>query len=71
MILFVYGTLLNARVLDRMAGLKGLHQRLRPARLVGFSRVYLRGTPFPTLVRLAGGAGDGALLRVTGAPLAR
>ena len=71
MILFVYGTLLNGRVLDRMAGVKGLHRRLRPARLAGFSRVYLRGTPYPTLVALAGGAVDGALLRVTGAPLAR
>ncbi len=70
MILFVYGTLLDARVLDRMAGVKGLHRRLRPARLSGFLRVFLRGTPYPTLVRRAG-AVDGALLRVTGAPLAR
>jgi len=71
LILFVYGTLLDARVLDRMAGVRGLHRRLRPARLAGFTRVYLRGTPYPTLVRRAGATVDGALLRVTGAPLAR
>lgn len=70
MILFVYGTLLDARVLRRMAGVKGLERRLRPARLAGFRRVHLRGTPYPTLLRGAGEV-QGALLRVSGAPLAR
>lgn len=71
MILFLYGTLLDARVLDRMAGVKGLHRRLRPARLAGFRRVFLRGTPYPTLVPRRGGVVDGALLRVCGTPLVR
>jgi gamma-glutamylcyclotransferase (GGCT)/AIG2-like uncharacterized protein YtfP len=68
--LFLYGTLLDAGMLERMAGQKGLALRLRPARLEGFVRVHLRGTPYPCLVPGAG-AVKGALLRVSGAALAK
>ncbi len=71
MIIFVYGTLLDTATLDAKAGVKGLHRRLRPARLAGYARVFLRGTPYPTLVPRAAWAVQGALLRVSGAPLAR
>ena len=47
---FVYGTLLDARVFARFAGHAPL-RRAVPARLVGWRRVALRGTPYPTLVR--------------------
>lgn len=68
--LFLYGTLLEGRVLERMAGVPGLARRLRPARLPGFVRVRLRGTAYPTLLP---GAGEvrGALLRVCAPALAR
>lgn len=68
--LFLYGTLLDDRVLERMAGVKGLARRLRPARAAGYARVHLRGTPYPTLIPGAGEV-QGALLRVGGAALAR
>jgi gamma-glutamylcyclotransferase (GGCT)/AIG2-like uncharacterized protein YtfP len=69
--LFLYGTLLRPAVLDRMAGQPGLARRLRPARLEGWTRVALRGTPYPTLLRAPGTATEGALLRCGAAALAR
>lgn len=69
--LFLYGTLLDPAVLARVAGRRGLARRLVPARLAGWRRVALRGTPYPTLLRAAGAATDGALLRVGPAALAR
>ncbi len=68
--MFLYGTLLDGRVLERMAGQSGLARRLRPALLSGFVRVHLRGTPYPTLIP---GVGEvrGALLRVSGPALVR
>jgi gamma-glutamylcyclotransferase (GGCT)/AIG2-like uncharacterized protein YtfP len=69
--LFLYGTLLRPAVLDRMAGERGLARRLRPARLPGFARVMLRGTPYPTLRRDPGAVTVGALLRCGPAALAR
>lgn len=70
MLLFLYGTLLEGRVLEREAGVKGLSRGLRPARLAGHRRVHVRGTPYPTLLP---GPGEvrGALLLLSGAPLAR
>lgn len=68
--LFLYGTLLDGSVLERMAGQPGLARRLWPALLRGFRRVYLRGTPYPTLVP-APGEVRGALLRVSWPALAR
>ena len=63
---FVYGTLLDPRIFARFAGRAAL-RRARPARLAGWCRVVLRGTPYPTLTR---GAGEvaGLLLPRLGAP---
>jgi gamma-glutamylcyclotransferase (GGCT)/AIG2-like uncharacterized protein YtfP len=71
MILFVYGTLLDPGILARVSGEAGLAGRLRPARLEGWRRVFLRGTPYPTLVPWHGGLVEGAVLRVGDAALAR
>lgn len=71
MILFLYGTLLRPAVLERMAGQRGLARRLRPARLPGWARVTLRGTPYPTLVPRPGAATEGAVLRCGPAARAR
>lgn len=61
--LFLYGTLLDPRVLARQSGESGLARRLSPARLQGWARVRLRGTPYPTLVRRPGTTTLGAVLR--------
>jgi gamma-glutamylcyclotransferase (GGCT)/AIG2-like uncharacterized protein YtfP len=71
MMLFLYGTLLAPAVLARMSGEPALARRLRPARLAGWRRVHLRGTPYPTLVRDAASAVEGAVVRVGPAALAR
>jgi gamma-glutamylcyclotransferase (GGCT)/AIG2-like uncharacterized protein YtfP len=70
-ILFVYGTLLDAGVLARVSGEPALACRLVPARLDGWRRVFLRGTPYPTVVQAPGSAVEGAVLRVGRAALAR
>lgn len=70
MLLFLYGTLLDGAVLERMAGVKGLSRRLRPARLAGYRRVHLRGTAYPTLIPGPGEV-QGALLRISGPALVR
>lgn len=69
--LFLYGTLLDARTLARHSGERGLPRRLRPARLVGWRRVMLRGTPYPTLLRDPAGVVAGALCRPGAAALRR
>jgi gamma-glutamylcyclotransferase (GGCT)/AIG2-like uncharacterized protein YtfP len=51
--IFVYGTLLDARVLARFAG-RGAFRRAVPAQLRGWRCVGLRGTPYPTLLRAPG-----------------
>ena len=71
MMLFLYGTLLDPGVLARMSGDPALPRRMAPARLAGWRRVHLRGTPYPTLVQQAGAAVEGAVLRVGDAALAR
>lgn len=68
---FLYGTLLDPGVLERMAGRRGLARRLRPARLPGYRRAALRGTPYPTLFRDPRAATDGAVLRLGPAAMAR
>jgi gamma-glutamylcyclotransferase (GGCT)/AIG2-like uncharacterized protein YtfP len=60
--LFVYGTLLDATLVRRLTGQPA---NARPARLAGFRRVRLRGTPYPTLAR-GRGTVYGAVLRVDG-----
>lgn len=63
MIVFVYGTLLDPDVLARMSGEPCPPRRLRPARLAGWRRVFLRGTPYPTLIEDAVAIVEGAVLR--------
>ncbi|MBW6400992.1 gamma-glutamylcyclotransferase [Roseomonas sp. HJA6] len=58
-------------MLARVSGEPGLVRRLAPARLAGWRRVFLRGTPYPTLIGDADEAVDGAVLRVGPAILAR
>jgi gamma-glutamylcyclotransferase (GGCT)/AIG2-like uncharacterized protein YtfP len=70
-ILFLYGTLLDPGVLARMAGEQALARRMRPARLAGWRRVFLRGTPYPTLLRDPASAVEGAVLRAGDAAFAR
>jgi gamma-glutamylcyclotransferase (GGCT)/AIG2-like uncharacterized protein YtfP len=68
--IFVYGTLLDPRVFARFAGRAPLHRAL-PARLPGFRRVALRGTPYPTLLRGAGEVAGLLLPRLAPAAMAR
>jgi gamma-glutamylcyclotransferase (GGCT)/AIG2-like uncharacterized protein YtfP len=67
---FLYGTLLDPRVFRRMAGTLRPFRRAVPARLPGFRRVAVRGTPYPTLLR---GEGDvsGVIVTLPPVPLAR
>ena len=70
-LLFLYGTLLDPRVLARQSGERGLARRLLPARLDGHARVRLRGMPYPTLVPRPGAQTPGAVLRAGPAALQR
>ncbi|QYU69868.1 gamma-glutamylcyclotransferase [Leptolyngbya sp. 15MV] len=58
--IFIYGTLLDARVFARFAGRAPL-RRATAAVAHGWRRARLRGTPYPTLVR-GPGTVRGALL---------
>jgi gamma-glutamylcyclotransferase (GGCT)/AIG2-like uncharacterized protein YtfP len=69
--LFLYGTLLDPRVLARQAGSRLLARGLVRAWLRGWRRVGLRGTPYPTLVPDAAALTDGAVLRPELAALRR
>lgn len=71
MLLFLYGTLLNPKVLAACSGDERLARRMRPATLAGWRRVALRGTPYPTLVPDPGGRVGGAVVRAGAATLAR
>ncbi len=71
MLLFLYGSLLDPRVLARQSGEPRLARRLRPAVLPDYARRPLRGTPYPTLIRQAGVVTEGALLRAGPAALRR
>jgi gamma-glutamylcyclotransferase (GGCT)/AIG2-like uncharacterized protein YtfP len=68
---FLYGSLLDPAVLHAKAGRRFPGRALRPARLKGWRRVRLRGTPWPMLVRDRRGEVDGLVLRLAGAPLRR
>lgn len=70
--IFLYGTLLDPRVLARHSGDARLaRRRLAVARLAGYRRVTFRGTPYPTLLRATGSVVEGRLLRPTPAVLRR
>lgn len=71
MILFLYGTLLDPGVLARISGERALARRMRPARLPGWRRAFLRGTPYPTLLPDPASAVEGAVLRVGAGALTR
>jgi gamma-glutamylcyclotransferase (GGCT)/AIG2-like uncharacterized protein YtfP len=69
--LFVYGSLLNRKILANRGGQPSLALRLAPARLRGFARVPAREGGFPTLVPARGTEVSGALVSVSAAALAR
>ncbi len=71
MILFLYGTLLDRRVLTRVSGDPLLWRRLVPAILADHRRVLLRGTPYPTLVPAPGERVEGAVLETGPQALSR
>jgi len=69
--IFLYGTLLDVRVLARRSGDARLARRRPvPAALDGHCRVVLRATPYPTLVP-GPGIVQGVLLRPTAEALRR
>jgi hypothetical protein len=67
---FIYGTLLVPRVFARFAG-RGPLRRALPARLAGWRRVVLRGTPYPTLARGEGEVAGLLLPRLAPVAMAR
>jgi gamma-glutamylcyclotransferase (GGCT)/AIG2-like uncharacterized protein YtfP len=67
---FLYGMLLDPITLTRHSG-PTLPARLIPARLIGWRRVTLRGTPWPTLRRDRTAHVTGAVLHLSAAALAR
>jgi len=62
--LFLYGTLLDPRVLAAQSGEAALARRIVPARLPAHRRVFLRGTPYPTLLPDAAAEVDGVVVQV-------
>jgi hypothetical protein len=62
--LFLYGTLLDPSELARRGGVVGLGRRSGPCRLVGWTRVSLRATRWPTLRRQRGGETLGLMLPI-------
>ncbi|WP_268893625.1 gamma-glutamylcyclotransferase family protein [Roseomonas harenae] len=68
--LFLYGTLLDPRVLARESGDSRLPRAMVPAVLPGFARVRFRGTLYPTLIPRRGRWVPGALIRPNPAAMA-
>ncbi len=69
--LFLYGSLLDPRTLERRSGVPGLARRLRPAQILGWRRVVPPGRRYPSLGRVRRGRVDGALLALPAGALAR
>jgi gamma-glutamylcyclotransferase (GGCT)/AIG2-like uncharacterized protein YtfP len=69
MILFLYGTLLDAQTLARRGGVAGLGGMT--ATLTGWRRVTVRHTRYPTLRRARGQAVTGRVVRVPAAAMRR
>jgi gamma-glutamylcyclotransferase (GGCT)/AIG2-like uncharacterized protein YtfP len=69
--LFVYGTLIDPRVLRRVTQQAALTRRALPAAAMDWRLVVLRGTPYPTLVPLPGARTEGILLCPSWSVLAR
>lgn len=59
--LFLWGTLLDRDVLERLLGRRVSARELEPARLPGYQRVAAEKSPYPVLVPAAGAAVDGLL----------
>ena len=69
--LFVYGTLLDPRILAERSGEPALALRMRPATLGGWRRMAGKDGRYPTLVRDRAGRVDGAVLIASAAALRR
>lgn len=69
--IFLYGTLLDPRILALRSGRRGLERGAVPAILLGWRRVALRGGPYPTLIRGRGAPVPGLLLVLRGAAFRR
>lgn len=69
--LFLYGTLLDPATLAARSGNAVLWIRQQPARLPGWQRVRLRGSPYPTLRRYRAGCVAGVVVDVSAPALAR
>jgi gamma-glutamylcyclotransferase (GGCT)/AIG2-like uncharacterized protein YtfP len=65
--LFVYGTLMDEDVLNRVVGRPVPASRVGVAFVDGYRRVYARGSYFPILVAAAGGTVEGRLITGLGA----
>jgi gamma-glutamylcyclotransferase (GGCT)/AIG2-like uncharacterized protein YtfP len=61
---FLYGSLMDPAVFARVAGTAAPLEAARPGLLAGWRRVFLRGTPFPTLLRDPAGSVDGLLAAI-------
>ena len=61
---FLYGTLMDPEVAQRVCGEDRFVRAARPALLPGWRKVALRGTPFPTLVRDDATATHGLLAEI-------
>ncbi|QXM23925.1 gamma-glutamylcyclotransferase [Elioraea tepida] len=61
---FLYGTLMDPAVFQRIAGTAAPLEAARPALLEGWRRVTLRAAPFPTLLRDPSGRVDGLLATI-------
>jgi gamma-glutamylcyclotransferase (GGCT)/AIG2-like uncharacterized protein YtfP len=61
---FLYGSLMDPEVFARVAGTAAPVEAARPALLPGWRRVFLRGMPFPTLLRDPKAAVDGLLAAI-------
>jgi gamma-glutamylcyclotransferase (GGCT)/AIG2-like uncharacterized protein YtfP len=62
--IFVYGTLTDMAAFGRCAG-RPVTGQPEPAKLHGFTRVYLRHARYPTLRRAPGRHVEGVVVRVT------
>jgi len=62
--IFVYGTLTDMAAFGRCAGTP-VKLQPEPAKLHGYSRVFLRGASYPTLRRTPGKHVEGMVVRIT------
>lgn len=65
--LFVYGTLMDQDVLNRVVGRPVPASRIGAAFVDGYRRVYVRDSYFPILIEAEGGSVEGRLITSLGA----